>query len=131
MSYRIEVDGVSHRIDRDDGGIVRSPSPAVVVSIAVKPGDRVAAGDPVAVLEAMKMEMQVVAPFAGKVRQVLTIPYVQVGTGAPLLQIEPLAGDQNGGRPRSELRSGLAAIRLVRRPATSAAAATLSKNSDS
>jgi acetyl-CoA carboxylase carboxyltransferase component len=45
------------------------------------------------VLEAMKMEMQVVAPFSGKVRQVMIIPNVQVDTGAPLLQIEPAAGD--------------------------------------
>ena len=91
LSYRIEVDGVSHQIDRDDGGIVHAPAPAVVVSIAVKPGDTVAAGDRLAVLEAMKMEMQVLAPFAGKVRQVMTIPNVQVDTGAPLLQIDPVA----------------------------------------
>ena len=84
------MDGVSHRIDRDDGGIVHAPAPAVVVSIAVKPGDTVVAGDRLAVLEAMKMEMQVVAPFSGKVRQVMTIPNVQVDTGAPLLQIDPV-----------------------------------------
>ena len=94
LSYRIEVDGVSHRIDRDDGGIVHASSPAVVVSIAVKAGDTVSVGDRLLVLEAMKMEMQVVAPFSGKVRQVMTIPNVQVDTGAPLLQIEPdAAGD--------------------------------------
>ena len=93
LSYRIEVDGVSHRIDRDDGGVVHAPAPAVVVSIAVKPGDTVAVGDRLAVLEAMKMEMQVVAPFSGKVRQVMAIPNVQVDTGAPLLQIDPVAGD--------------------------------------
>jgi acetyl/propionyl-CoA carboxylase alpha subunit/acetyl-CoA carboxylase carboxyltransferase component len=93
LNYRIEVDGVCHKIDRDDGGIVHAPSPAVVVSIAVKAGDTVAVGDRLAVLEAMKMEMQVVAPFSGKVRHVLTIPNVQVDTGAPLLQIEPEAGD--------------------------------------
>jgi acetyl/propionyl-CoA carboxylase alpha subunit/acetyl-CoA carboxylase carboxyltransferase component len=91
LSYLIEVDGVSHRIDRDDGGVVHAPAPAVVVSIAVKPGDTVAVGDRLAVLEAMKMEMQVVAPFAGKVRQVMTMPNVQVDTGAPLLQIDPAA----------------------------------------
>lgn len=90
-SYRIEVDGFAHRIDRDDGGIVRAPSPAVVVSIAVKPGDTVTAGDRLAVIEAMKMEMQVTAPFSGKVRQVLAIPNVQVSPGAPLVQIEPSA----------------------------------------
>jgi acetyl/propionyl-CoA carboxylase alpha subunit/acetyl-CoA carboxylase carboxyltransferase component len=92
LSYQIEVDGVAHRIDRDDGGVVHAPAPAVVVSIAVKPGDMVAVGDRLAVLEAMKMEMQVVAPFAGRVRQVMTIPNVQVDTGAPLLQIDPVAG---------------------------------------
>jgi acetyl/propionyl-CoA carboxylase alpha subunit/acetyl-CoA carboxylase carboxyltransferase component len=94
QSYWIEVDGVSHRIDRDDGGVVHAPAPAVVVSIAVKPGDTVAVGDRLAVLEAMKMEMQVVAPFSGKVRQVMIIPNVQVDTGAPLLQIDPVAGDE-------------------------------------
>jgi acetyl/propionyl-CoA carboxylase alpha subunit/acetyl-CoA carboxylase carboxyltransferase component len=94
VSYRIEVDGVSHRIERDDGGVIHAPAPAVVVSIAVKPGDTVAAGDRLLVLEAMKMETQVVAPFAGKVRQIMTIPNVQVDIGAPLLQIEPAAEEQ-------------------------------------
>jgi acetyl/propionyl-CoA carboxylase alpha subunit/acetyl-CoA carboxylase carboxyltransferase component len=93
-SYRIEVDGVSHQIDREDGGIVHAPAPAVVVSIAVKAGDKVQVGDRLAVLEAMKMEMQVVAPFSGKVRQVMTMRNVQVDTGAPLLQIEPDAADE-------------------------------------
>jgi biotin carboxyl carrier protein len=89
LSRQIEVDGVAHRVDRDDGGLVHAPAPAVVVSIAVKPGDTVSVGDRLAVLEAMKMEMQVVAPFSGKVRQVMAIPNVQVGTGTPLLRIEP------------------------------------------
>jgi len=95
LSYRIEVDGVSHQIDRDDGGVVHAPAPAVVVSILVKPGDTVAVGDRLAVLEAMKMETQIVAPFAGKVRQVMAIPNVQVDTGAPLLQIDPIALRRN------------------------------------
>jgi len=93
LSYRIEVDGVSHQIDRDDGGIVHAPAPAVVVSIAVKPGDTVSVGDRLVVLEAMKMEMQVVAPFSGRVRQVLTTRNVQVDTGAPLVQIDPAAAE--------------------------------------
>jgi acetyl/propionyl-CoA carboxylase alpha subunit/acetyl-CoA carboxylase carboxyltransferase component len=92
-SYQIEVDGVSHRVDRGDGGVVHAPAPAVLVSILVKPGDMVATGDRLAVLEAMKMEMEVVAPFSGKVRQVMTRPNVQVDTGAPLLQIDPATND--------------------------------------
>lgn len=91
LGYRIELNGASHRIDRDDGGMVRAPSPAVVVSVAVNPGDMVSTGQRLVVIEAMKMETQVVAPFPGRVRQVMAIPNVQVSTGAPLLQIEPLA----------------------------------------
>jgi acetyl/propionyl-CoA carboxylase alpha subunit/acetyl-CoA carboxylase carboxyltransferase component len=90
QNYRIEVDGVSHQIDRDDGGVVHAPAPAVVVSILVKPGDTVAVGDRLAVLEAMKMEMQLVAPFSGQVRQVMAIPNIQVDAGTPLLQIDPV-----------------------------------------
>ena len=92
LSFQIEVNGVAHRIERDDGGIVHAPAPAVVVSVAVTPGDTVSAGDRLAVLEAMKMEMQVVAPFSGKVRHVFAIPNVQVDTGTPLVQIEAVSG---------------------------------------
>ena len=74
---------------------MHAPVPAVLVSILVKPGDTVAIGDRLAVLEAMKMEMEVVAPFSGKVRQVMTIPNVQVDTGAPLLQIDPATSDDS------------------------------------
>jgi acetyl/propionyl-CoA carboxylase alpha subunit/acetyl-CoA carboxylase carboxyltransferase component len=94
VNSRIEVDGVSHSIDRDDGGMVHAPGPSVVVSIAVKPGDTVSVGDTLAVLEAMKMEMAVVAPFSGKVRQVMAIPHVQVDAGVPLMQIEAIADDR-------------------------------------
>ena len=92
ISSRIEVDGVAHQVDRDDGGMVHAPAPAVVVSIAVKPGDGVEVGDRLVVLEAMKMETVVVAPFPGRVRKVMTMPNVQVDVGAPLLQIEPDSG---------------------------------------
>jgi len=86
----VEVDGIPHRIERDTGGIVRSPAPAVVVSLAVREGDEVAAGDPLAVIEAMKMETTVVAPAAGRVRKLLTRRNAQVGTGGPLVALEPL-----------------------------------------
>ncbi len=88
----VEIDGVPHRIGRDDGGMVRSLAPAVVVSIPVAPGDEVQAGDVVAVVESMKMETSLVAPFGGRVRQVMTGPNVHVAAHAPLLQLEPLDG---------------------------------------
>jgi acetyl-CoA carboxylase biotin carboxyl carrier protein len=42
----------------------------VVFQIAARPGDRVAAGDPVIVLESMKMEIPVEAPRAGAVTEI-------------------------------------------------------------
>jgi acetyl-CoA carboxylase carboxyltransferase component len=40
------------------------------------------------VVEAMKMETEIVAPFSGKIRQVMIIPNVQVDAGAPLVQLD-------------------------------------------
>ena len=102
LSFLIEVDGVTHRIRRDDGCVVHAPAPAVVVSLSVKPGDIVSAGDRLVVLEAMKMEMQVVAPFPGKVREVLAIPNVQVHSGAPLIVFDPV-GHGNGVAPSGRI----------------------------
>ncbi|MGA8246937.1 MAG: carboxyl transferase domain-containing protein [Nocardioides sp.] len=85
--FRIVVDGTSHRVTRDDGGVIRAGWPAFVVSTLVKPGDRVAEGDPVAVLESMKMESTVTAPYAGEVTAVEVMPNAQVSTGGPLLRI--------------------------------------------
>ena len=91
--YLVEVDGVPHRFSRGDAGIVRAPAPAVVVSLAVKRGDQVRAGDPLAVLEAMKMETTVVAPRAGRVRNLLVAANTQVGPGTPLLQLDSGAAE--------------------------------------
>ena len=85
----VEIDGIPHRIERDEGGIVRSPAPAVVVSLAVQEGDEVAAGDPLAVLEAMKLETTLVAPGPGRLRKVLARKNAHVGVGVPLLILEP------------------------------------------
>ncbi|MEO6193853.1 MAG: carboxyl transferase domain-containing protein [Thermoanaerobaculia bacterium] len=89
----VEVDGIPHRIERESGEVVRAPSPAVVVALAVREGDEVAAGDPVAVLEAMKLETTVLAPRSGRVRRVLARKGSHVGTGAPLLVLAPLAAE--------------------------------------
>jgi acetyl/propionyl-CoA carboxylase alpha subunit/acetyl-CoA carboxylase carboxyltransferase component len=117
QTYRVEVDGVSHHVERDDGGVVRAQSPSVVVSISVKPGDYVQAGDAIAVLEAMKMEMQVSAPFSGIVRKVMAIPNVQVGSGAPLLQIDPGAeADRDPQSPRLQFAALAAACQKLSAP---------------
>ena len=89
LSVLVEVDGVPHRVSRDRGGLVRAPSPAVVVNVLVSEGQEVEVGDGLIVLEAMKMEMVIGAKFAGKVREVMVMNNVQLALGAPMLLIEP------------------------------------------
>jgi len=86
----VEVDSVPHRVSRDDGGIVRAPGSSLVVSIRVSPGDTVEAGDVVAVVEAMKMESSLTAPFRGRVKQVYVGENVHVGAQAPLVALEAI-----------------------------------------
>jgi pyruvate/2-oxoglutarate dehydrogenase complex dihydrolipoamide acyltransferase (E2) component len=85
----VEVDGVPHRVSRDRGGLIRAPSPAVVVNVLVTEGQEVGVGDGLVVLEAMKMEMVIGAQFAGRVREVMVMNNVQLAPGAPMLLIEP------------------------------------------
>ncbi|MDN5796506.1 MAG: ATP-grasp domain-containing protein [Intrasporangium sp.] len=92
--HLVEVDGVTHRVTRDEGGVMRSPAPALVVATPVEVGAEVAAGAPVLVLESMKMETVLVAPFAGRVREMLAMVGAQVETGAPLIRLEPV-GDED------------------------------------
>ena len=91
--HMIEVDGVAHRVSRDEGGVLRSPAPALVVASPVAVGDIVAAGAPVLVLESMKMETVLRAPFAARVRELLVVTGSQVETGAPLVRLEPVEED--------------------------------------
>ena len=87
--FRIEVDGAAHQVVRDDGGVVRAGWPAFVVSVLVRPGDRVEENAPLAVLESMKMESTTVAPFAGEVMAVDVVANAQVDAGAPLVRLRP------------------------------------------
>ncbi|HUL79056.1 MAG TPA: carboxyl transferase domain-containing protein [Vicinamibacteria bacterium] len=88
-THLVEVEGVPHTFTRESQGPVVAPAPAIVVSVAVRPGDEVAAGQPLVVLEAMKMETSVDAPFPGQVREVRVVPNVQVGPGDPLVVLDP------------------------------------------
>jgi acetyl/propionyl-CoA carboxylase alpha subunit/acetyl-CoA carboxylase carboxyltransferase component len=85
----VEVDGVAHRVTRDEGGVLRSPAPALVVATPVAVGEEVAAGAPVLVLESMKMETVLPAPFPARVKELLVAAGSQVETGAALVRLEP------------------------------------------
>ncbi len=92
----IEVDGVPHRVSQDDAGLVRAPGPSVVVQVTVEPGDVVDAGATVAVLESMKMETPLTAPFTGSIVEVLAGRNVQLDAGAPVVRLEPVAEADDG-----------------------------------
>ncbi len=89
--HLIEVNGVTHRVSRDEGGVLRSPAPALVVATPAAVGEQVAAGAPVLVLESMKMETVLVAPFACRVKELLVMTGSQVESMAPLVRLEPVA----------------------------------------
>jgi biotin-dependent carboxylase-like uncharacterized protein len=67
---------------------VRAAMPGLVVSVAVAAGDAVAAGQPLVVLEAMKMQNFMRAARAGRVARVLVAAGAQVEGGAPLVEFE-------------------------------------------
>jgi acetyl/propionyl-CoA carboxylase alpha subunit/acetyl-CoA carboxylase carboxyltransferase component len=92
--HLVEVNGIPHRLSRDDAGIVRAPAPAVVLSFDVEPGQEVTKGQRLTTLEAMKTELPVLSPCNGRVGELLVSVNVQVDAGAPLMLLEPLKDDK-------------------------------------
>lgn len=68
-------------------GVVRSPMPGTVIAVLAAPGDRVAAGEVVAIVEAMKMEHSLRAPADGTVAEVHVGAGASVGLDQALLSI--------------------------------------------
>ncbi|MCS4292463.1 3-methylcrotonyl-CoA carboxylase alpha subunit [Comamonas sp. BIGb0152] len=74
-----------------EGGRLTAPMPGKVVSFAVKAGDKVSKGQPLAVMEAMKMEHTIAAPADGEVLELLFAPGDQVTEGSELLKLQVTA----------------------------------------
>ena len=68
--------------------VLRSPMPGRVIAIRVRPGDRVAAGDEVCVVEAMKMEQSIRAARDGTVKEIYVQPMASVSANDPLIELE-------------------------------------------
>jgi len=83
------VDALAHAGDTQEaGGRLTAPMPGKVVSFAVAAGDKVKAGQPLAVMEAMKMEHTIAAPADGEVLELLYAPGDQVTEGSELLKLK-------------------------------------------
>ncbi len=108
-TYAVRVEGTAVEVDGPAGhgrlverprftdpaeqhrsGSLLAPMPGTVVTVAVSTGDRVEAGAPMLVLEAMKMQHTVTAPHAGTVTEVDVRPGAQVAAGEVLAVVEPM-----------------------------------------
>jgi 3-methylcrotonyl-CoA carboxylase alpha subunit len=69
-------------------GALRAPMPGKIVAAPAKPGDAVTKGQPIVVLEAMKMEHALVAPFDGVVGEIGVSVGDQVAADAVLARVE-------------------------------------------
>jgi 3-methylcrotonyl-CoA carboxylase alpha subunit len=99
--YTLFADGASYRLRLVDpldvtqyeavasgDASVRSPLPGKIIDLRVKPGDSVSKGQPLLVLEAMKMEHTLTAPADGTIKSVRYGVGEQVAEGADLVEFE-------------------------------------------
>ncbi len=81
------------RADRSGGGaasdgMILSPMPGRVIAVEVALGDKVKKGQRLVVIEAMKMEQGLVAPFDGVITELKATVDAQVSEGALLARVE-------------------------------------------
>jgi 3-methylcrotonyl-CoA carboxylase alpha subunit len=74
-------------------GAILSPMPGKLIAVAVAQGDKVAKGQKLVTLEAMKMEHSLLAPFDGIVAELAAVEGTQVSEGTLLARIEKGEGE--------------------------------------
>lgn len=95
----VVVEDVYERVERESPAVevsaaddakdaVTTMLPGVVLKILVKPGDRVQAGDPVIIIESMKMENEIVSPRDGVVAEIFVKEGQRVEAGDVLAVIQ-------------------------------------------
>jgi biotin carboxyl carrier protein len=87
-TWVIDAREPSGRARHHDDAALSAPMPATVVAVNVSPGQAVQAGDVLIVLEAMKMELAVTAPYDGQVRTIACRVGELVQPGVPLVALE-------------------------------------------
>lgn len=85
----LEAMGFSAHVDAGEG-ILNAPMPGKILSVLVEEGQEVELGQPIAILEAMKMENELKAPVAGKVASIHVTEEQNVEKNEPLIEIEDL-----------------------------------------
>ena len=97
MRFRVTVEGVSYDVTVEpldeadaaphgDAGTVTAPIAGTVMELLVKPGEAVAVNQPLMVVEALKVESNVVSPYDGVVLSIAVEPGQRVKAGDVLLR---------------------------------------------
>ncbi|MSP73069.1 MAG: fused acetyl/propionyl-CoA carboxylase subunit alpha/methylmalonyl-CoA decarboxylase subunit alpha [Myxococcales bacterium] len=94
-SIAVEIDGTLHTVERVSTGQLRAPMPATVVRVCVAEGQSVVLGQPLVILEAMKMELAITAPASGHVERIACRSHEQMAQGQLLLSLSE--EEQSGG----------------------------------
>lgn len=80
--------GILSRLRGLRGKVVRASVPGKVVKILVKEGDEVKEGDTVAVIESMKMRMEIKSEYSGKVKEILVSEGEFVEQNQPIIVMD-------------------------------------------
>ena len=79
----------THRAGPGSGiEVIAAPMPGLVAAVRVRVGESVAAGQAVVVIEAMKMQNELVARHAGVVSEILVAERAAVAAGQPLVRLK-------------------------------------------
>jgi len=100
-SWDVDIYGTTHEVQvvdprrkalrlaaGSDQGLLKTSMPGRVVRILVKEGDAVAKGDPIIVVEAMKMENEMKAPTDGRIGKIHVAEGQAVEAGSALILVE-------------------------------------------
>jgi pyruvate carboxylase subunit B len=80
--------GSSKRPKPSAAGDLCTSMPGTIIKLLIQNGDKVSAGQPLLIIEAMKMETELKAPIAGRISQVLVETGEAVNPNEVLLRIE-------------------------------------------
>ncbi len=106
----VSMDGCAHLLEKPDAqratrpgdqpnsNEIRSPMPAQVQEIRVSNGEIVQKGQIILLLEAMKMEIRVQAPYSGRIKQLLVGMGETVNRDQPLVEMDEPAKEHDAGQ---------------------------------
>ena len=88
--FPLEIDDLEAPVARPPSGDgrIKAPIPGQITQVMAVEGDEVVPGQPLLVLEAMKMENEIRSPLAGRVKSVNVAPGQSIGLGDLLIEIE-------------------------------------------